>query len=152
MPLPDAFDATVTDQLLARLARLQADARPRWEALNPTEMVRHCHATYEHAEGRQLPHLSPLGRLLNRWIIRRHIVSARPFREDRPPAAELHPTSATELVEARRSLEATVRQVHGSDPAAFEGRIHPLYGPLSARQWSTLFWKHLDHHLRQFGV
>lgn len=29
---------------------------------------------------------------------------------------------------------------------------HPAFGPLSGREWDVLSWKHLDHHLRQFGV
>ncbi len=29
---------------------------------------------------------------------------------------------------------------------------HPAFGRLSHRQWSILAAKHIDHHLRQFGV
>src|SRR5262245_7269848 len=101
MALPNAFDPAVTAQLLARLRQLRPEMTPRWEGLNPTEMARHCLETYEHAEGRRLPRLSFLGRLLNRWIIRGHVISARPFREDRPPAPQLKPTSPSELEEAK---------------------------------------------------
>lgn len=30
--------------------------------------------------------------------------------------------------------------------------VHPVFGPLSGRAWGALGWRHLDHHLRQFGV
>lgn len=29
---------------------------------------------------------------------------------------------------------------------------HPMFGPLSKRQWRDLLVKHLNHHLKQFGV
>jgi hypothetical protein len=29
---------------------------------------------------------------------------------------------------------------------------HPFFGPLTATEWDRLQWKHLDHHLRQFGA
>ncbi len=29
---------------------------------------------------------------------------------------------------------------------------HPFFGNLNSEEWDTLNWKHLDHHLRQFGV
>ena len=29
---------------------------------------------------------------------------------------------------------------------------HPFFGKLSPEEWDTLTVKHLDHHLRQFGV
>ena len=29
---------------------------------------------------------------------------------------------------------------------------HPAFGSLSNNQWGIAAWKHMDHHLRQFGV
>lgn len=29
---------------------------------------------------------------------------------------------------------------------------HPLFGVLTHKQWGKMQYKHLDHHLRQFGV
>ena len=29
---------------------------------------------------------------------------------------------------------------------------HPIFGKLNKKDWGRLIWKHLDHHLRQFGV
>jgi hypothetical protein len=30
--------------------------------------------------------------------------------------------------------------------------VHPAFGPLSSEEWGRLCWKHLDHHLVQFGI
>jgi hypothetical protein len=32
------------------------------------------------------------------------------------------------------------------------GELHPVFGRLTKENWSKATWKHLDHHLRQFGV
>lgn len=29
---------------------------------------------------------------------------------------------------------------------------HPFFGPLSKLQWGRLGWKHINHHLEQFGA
>jgi hypothetical protein len=29
---------------------------------------------------------------------------------------------------------------------------HPFWGYMTADEWNNLHWKHIDHHLRQFGV
>lgn len=29
---------------------------------------------------------------------------------------------------------------------------HPFFGAMNAKQWGVLAYKHVDHHLRQFGV
>lgn len=33
-----------------------------------------------------------------------------------------------------------------------EGLPHPLFGPLTAHEWSVWGFRHVDHHLRQFGA
>jgi hypothetical protein len=30
--------------------------------------------------------------------------------------------------------------------------IHPLFGKMGKTQWGRVVWKHLNHHLKQFGV
>jgi hypothetical protein len=29
---------------------------------------------------------------------------------------------------------------------------HPAFGKLSTRAWGVLIYRHMDHHLRQFGA
>jgi hypothetical protein len=29
---------------------------------------------------------------------------------------------------------------------------HSFFGPLTPQEWAILMYKHVDHHLRQFGV
>ena len=48
-------------------------------------------------------------------------------------------------------LHALIEQFAARSPSeAWAG--HPAFGPLSGREWGVLCWKHLDHHLRQFGA
>ena len=44
-------------------------------------------------------------------------------------------------------LESFARSTHRSDPPQ-----HPALGKLSGRAWARLGYRHMDHHLRQFGV
>ena len=37
-------------------------------------------------------------------------------------------------------------------PAVFVESIHGLFGRLDGDQWGSLVYKHLDHHLQQFGA
>lgn len=38
-----------------------------------------------------------------------------------------------------------------STPPDRLGNDHPIFGPMTGRDWDVLVWRHLDHHLRQFG-
>ena len=46
-------------------------------------------------------------------------------------------------------LAALVRRF-ASPGVTFEA--HPIFGPLSHAEWMTWGWRHVDHHLRQFGL
>lgn len=151
MAFPDAFDPAVTAALLQRLAALAADAQPRWDAYDAAWMVRHCAETYEVATA-QAPDLPFLKRFLNRTYLRWRVTSERPFREDAPGPSAPVAADPEALEAARNRLTGLIRAAHSMEAGHMEGQRHPLHGRLSARQWSALYWKHLDHHLRQFGV
>ena len=34
----------------------------------------------------------------------------------------------------------------------FEGKKSPSFGKLTSAEWSNQFYKHMDHHFRQFGI
>jgi hypothetical protein len=34
----------------------------------------------------------------------------------------------------------------------FDGRVSMIFGPMTTTEWNNLFYKHIDHHLTQFGV
>lgn len=48
-------------------------------------------------------------------------------------------------------LHRMIGRVGDKDPAE-EWGTHPVFGRLSGREWGRIGWKHLDYHLRQFGV
>jgi len=37
-------------------------------------------------------------------------------------------------------------------PGRVRGRIHSFVCKLRSEEWGRLMYKHLDHHLRQFGA
>ena len=36
--------------------------------------------------------------------------------------------------------------------AALSDKKHPVFGFMTKEQWSKSGWKHIDHHLKQFGA
>ncbi|HJW32817.1 MAG TPA: DUF1569 domain-containing protein [Holophagaceae bacterium] len=152
MSLPNAFDPAVTAELLGRLDQLRHDAQPRWDGMDAVRMVAHCAEIYEHLASGAQPRLPLHLRLLNRWVFKWKVVSEHPYSEAKPAPAAPVDTLPADLARECARLRAQIEPTHALGAKAFEGRVHPLFGPLSSRQWSNLFWKHLDHHFRQFGV
>lgn len=45
-----------------------------------------------------------------------------------------------------------IKQTEAKGAVYFEGRETPAFGVLTAKEWCTQFYKHIDHHFTQFGV
>jgi len=63
-------------------------------------------------------------------------------------APEMLSTSPSGWTQDLQSCEELVARVGAGEAAS----VHPKFGPLTPQEWGRLCWKHLNHHLRQFGV
>ncbi len=77
-----------------------------------------------------------------------------PMRRNSPSAPELFPErpAECEFERERMQLMATIDRFAARGAAGCSGHPHPFFGRLKPREWAILMYKHVDHHLRQFGV
>ena len=69
------------------------------------------------------------------------------------------PTSPQFVIKDERNFEVeknklldVVQRFHTGGPSKVGKFPHPMFGAFTSEQWGRAMWKHLDHHLRQFGV
>jgi hypothetical protein len=79
------------------------------------------------------------------------LIYALPWPKGAPTAPELLAGTPGEFAADRDALCALLARV-GNGPRDGMGPQHPLFGPLSYREWGTLVYRHVDHHLKQFGA
>lgn len=78
------------------------------------------------------------------------ILYVLPFPKGAPTAPLLLVASPEEFAESARQLTKALDDfLHEEDRPAPH---HPLFGPLTRKEWGALMHKHIDHHLRQFGA
>jgi hypothetical protein len=58
---------------------------------------------------------------------------------------------AASFEEERAALLELLERI-GTGVSDGMGPDHPLFGPLSWREWGVTTYKHTDHHLKQFGA
>jgi hypothetical protein len=75
----------------------------------------------------------------------------KPFPKDSPTDKQLVVSDARDFVRERELLMEKVRQFHDGGEAKCTRNPHPFFGDLTPQAWSRGMYKHLDHHLRQFG-
>jgi hypothetical protein len=136
-------------RLMARLAALTADSQARWGKFTVTGMVCHLRECARMASG-ELAVPDACKKLFQTFPLKHLILYVLPFPKGAPTAPAL-------LAASPEEFEAGMRQLaHELDTFLHEDQrpapAHPLFGPLTRKEWGTLVYKHTDHHLRQFGV
>lgn len=135
--------------LRERIERVTEESRPRWGAMNVEMMLAHLVESMRMAAGELKPkpknlpiRFPPLRQLVVYWL---------PWPKGSPTAPELLPSERREVALSKRELLRLVDDV-GARSNQRDWPQHPAFGNLGRRGWGALGWRHLDHHLRQFGV
>jgi hypothetical protein len=152
MSLPDVFDPAATEALLQRLDRIAPEKPAQWGKMDAAQMCAHCCVVYEQIKGERGRGIPLIVVPLARLFVKKKVVGEALYGRNIPAPKSMSVADPRDFARERDRLRGYVRAIHGEGAAAFEGRRHPIFGPLTAREWSNLLWKHLDHHFRQFGV
>lgn len=148
----DIFDPATTQALQARIDKLTPATQGLWGKMTVAQMLAHCCVSYEQALGERNDAPPLLMRVLLRPFLRRVLLSERPYRRSSPTAPAFVITDQRDFARERDRLKDYIRRFQELGATHFDGRAQLSIGKLSSAQWSVLMYKHLDHHLQQFGV
>ncbi len=150
--MKNLFDAAIVDEIEERISQLRPDSARLWGTMNPAQALAHCSGGLEWAVGDKIPPRMFVGRLMGRIVKRLALGNEEPMRRNSPTSKDLVIADDRDFAaERQRSLELLQRFTTGG-PAGCTKHPHSFFGPLTPGEWAELMYKHLDHHLRQFGV
>lgn len=146
------FEPTAAAEVKARLESMRPDSPRQWGTMNPAQAVAHCCGGMEMALGDVRPRRILIGRLMG-WIIKPLALrNDEPMRRNSPTVPEIVVSDERALDDERRRLSALIDRFTAAGPAGCTTHPHSFFGRLAPREWAVLMYKHLDHHLRQFGA
>ena len=145
------FKPADREDLSRRLAALEPGAQRQWGKMDPAQMLLHCAIGLEAATGDRPTKQSFLGKLVKPFIIRT-VLGEKPFRRSVPTDPTFVVSDAQDFGLERARLAMIIDRFVQRGPESAERQTHVFFGRLSGDQWGRLMYKHLDHHLRQFGV
>ena len=144
-------DRDARDAMLFRLASLQPGATRLWGKMDSAQMLAHLVIAMECATGERASEQSLLGKIVTPFI-RTLVFGPRPFAKNGPTDPSYVVAGAREFESEKARLTRLIERFGERGPLGAAGQVHPFFGRLSAEQWGRLTWKHVDHHLRQFGA
>jgi hypothetical protein len=144
------FDGATREGLLRRMETVQPDRRPLWGKMNAGQMLAHVSAALAMATGelKTESKKSPLANPLGRWLV----IYVMKWPQGTPTAPELLAVQPTEWTVDLARFRELLERAGTHAPEDGEWPRHPAFGRMTGKQWGDLGYRHLDHHLRQFGA
>ena len=153
--MKDLFDPTLADDIKQRLMRLHPESERQWGNMAVAQTLAHCSSAFLMAMGVINPKRASfpanvIGPLIKPLVF----ADDKPMRHNSPSSRELFSADSTQCdFEGERArLITTIDSFVNEGAACCSNHPHPFFGPLKPHQWAILMYKHVDHHLRQFGV
>ncbi len=142
-------NARVRQELLDRLERLTPEATPLWGRMTAHQMLAHLADWMLMAKGeikttaRKHPLRNPpLKQLAIYWL---------PFPKNVPTSPELIGRALLDWSIERAAVRKGVESFDNLD-ANTTWPEHPVFGKMTSNAWCVFAYRHMDHHLRQFGI
>jgi Protein of unknown function (DUF1569) len=149
--MKNLFQPDAADEVISRIDKLQPAAQRQWGKMDVAQMMAHCSATFDLASGRLVRPRVFVGRLIGP-LFRSIYSNEKPFEKNGPTDKMLVISDARDFGREQEQLKVRIRQFHQGGEEQCTKHPHPFFGALTPHEWSTGMYKHLDHHLRQFGV
>lgn len=141
------YDSKVYQACLDRIEKIQPDTQAQWGKMTPAQMLAHCSEIQEVSNGKPLKNTPFIARLF-KGMIRKMVVNDKPYSKGTQTHPQYKQRDQKEFeTEKQRLLQAL--QTFVEDPKSSK---HPLFGEMSAEERGWAMYKHLNHHLEQFGV
>ena len=151
--MKNLFDKASADELKQRLACLAVDSPRQWGKMNPAQAVAHCALALQLPSGEWKPPGAALPvRILGRLIKPLALGDDKPIRRNSPTLKDLIIADERTLAIERERLNTAIDRFVAAGPSGCTDHPHSFFGRLNPEEWAILMYKHVDHHLRQFGV
>jgi hypothetical protein len=115
--------------------------------MNVSQMMKHCSQWDEMALGKRKYKQSLLGKLFGR-IALKDMMKDEPVKKNLPTVPSFKIKEDAGFNQEKNKWVALMNEYKDYSG---DGIIHPFFGTMSKEQTGLLVYKHVDHHLRQFG-
>jgi hypothetical protein len=145
------FERAALDDVVRRIDSLNAGSQRLWGKMGVAQMLAHCSVTFEVATGRRTARRMLIGRLIGPFFKKRYYDDSD-FSRNSPTHPTFIVADEREFGQEKQRLLGLAREFSEGGEAKCTTEPHSFFGRLTPGEWGIGMYKHLDHHLRQFGA
>lgn len=138
-------------EIKLRIEKLQPNQNPIWGKMNSSQMLAHCKFPLQVALGElQLDKPNVFKRLFFS-LFKSSLYDDKAWKQNLPTAKVFVVSGQKEFNKEKTELVSEIEKFRAKKTQAI-WPPHPIFGKFTNEQWGKMQYKHLDHHLKQFGV
>ena len=149
--MKNLFEMTSAMEIKRRIQSLSPNSERQWGAMSVAQMLAHCSAWMEMAAGLESPPRSFIGRIFGK-MAKKSILGEKPVRRNMPTDKSLIVLGERDFAAEQQRLLGWVDRFEKGGPEQCTKHPHSFFGFMTPMEWAILGYRHLDHHLRQFGA
>lgn len=146
------FEEASCQHYIKRIHQLTPQSQAQWGKMNVAQMLNHCQQPFFVVDGQLKAKTNPIFKFLFGGSAKREMLTKPEFRKSLPTFKEFQIVDKKEFEKERDGLIQTIKKFSTNGEAGILNKEHGLFGTMTTEEWNLLLSKHLDHHLKQFGV
>jgi len=149
MEIKNLYAADVKKDLIARINKLTPQTQPLWGRMNVSQMMAHLQMPMGSAIGIYKLPRTFLGKMIGP-LVKGGMYNEKPFKRNSPTDPSFKMTGQEkDFGNERQNL---INLINNFKDENVVNDVHPFFGKMTKEQWSRAMYKHIVHHLEQFGV
>ena len=145
------YQKEVVDEIINRVNKLSPNTQHQWGKMSVEQMLAHCSVGMQTATGEKFLQSGFFLKLIGP-LFKSQTTNDKPFRKESPTHPGFIIGSTEGFGKEKQKMVGLINKFHQGGEAKCTTNPHSFFGKLTPKEWSSLMYKHLDHHLRQFGV
>jgi hypothetical protein len=150
--MKSVFNAADVVELIYRVNKLTPQSAPSWGKMSVAQMLAHLNVAYEMVYTDKHPKPNLLMKLILKLFVKQTVVGPKPYKRNSPTAPAFLIKGDRDFEAEKTRLLSHINQTRQLGEGHFHNKASHSLGKLSGAEWNVMFYKHLDHHLTQFGV
>jgi Protein of unknown function (DUF1569) len=145
------FDTATYNEIETRITTLTPQSPALWGKMQVSQMLAHCKEAFKvPLSDTPIPRMF-MGRLLG-WMFKAQLFGEKPYKKSLPTSPAFIIKDERNFETEKLELNKLIVQFYKAGPDNVGKFPHPFFGTLSKEEWGKGMYKHLDHHLQQFGA
>ncbi len=150
--MKNIFNKADVDEIINRINKLDHTSTPHWGKMSVGQMLAHCNVSYNLDQGGKYPPAKGVKKWLLKTFVKPIVVGPKPYKKNSRTAPQFLQTTEKDFEKEKNLLIANLLESQKLGLDHFLKIESHSFGKLTAEEWNTMFYKHINHHLTQFGV